>query len=284
MRIYEAKAYARITLGLDVISRTDDGYHQMDIIKQKISLCDSISMTVSDEMKVICDNLLVPEGPENTALRAAQLMKNLYHINDNLTIHIKKHIPVMAGLAGGSSDAACVIGLFDDIWALGLSLDEKVDIGRRVGMDVPFFFFQGICSDRETSEAPDTISHASGLSLVIIYPGFGISTKEAFQTFDKTMLFGKSTQIHRLKGILQKDYRAETIGPALYNRFEKVLFPCYPQLSSIKQRLCHMGCEGALLSGSGSAVFGIAKGPDSALDMAEKMGGKGYQTYVGVTI
>ncbi|MGA1823029.1 MAG: 4-(cytidine 5'-diphospho)-2-C-methyl-D-erythritol kinase [bacterium] len=288
MEKYEAKAHARITLGLDIIGRTDDGYHCMDCIKQKITLYDRVSVKASPDMKIISTNDTIPDGSDNTAWRAAQVIKRQFAIKKNVTINLDKNIPVMAGLAGGSSDAACVINLLNDLWSLGLSLDDKIKIGRCVGMDVPFFFYNGICADKETSGKPEWISNATGIFLVLVFPDFGISTKEAFSRVDDRMNFtesmcAQSSMIQKLKDILITNFSAESIGPALFNRFEEALFPSYTQLASIKRLLCDMGCDGALLSGSGSTIFGITSGKDRAMDIAQKMISRGYKACVGET-
>jgi 4-diphosphocytidyl-2-C-methyl-D-erythritol kinase len=139
------KAPAKINLSLDVLHKRPDGYHEVEMIMTTIDLADRVELTLldSDKINILSHNRFVPDDQRNLAFQAAQLLKERYHVNKGVTIMIEKNIPVAAGLAGGSSDAAATLRGLNKLWKLGLTLDELADIGSEIGSDVSFCVYGG---------------------------------------------------------------------------------------------------------------------------------------------
>ncbi|MCX5750294.1 MAG: 4-(cytidine 5'-diphospho)-2-C-methyl-D-erythritol kinase [Candidatus Saganbacteria bacterium] len=228
----KTKAYAKINLSLKILGTRPDGYHNIDSIFQSISLYDEISITLLDTpgIEIVCSHPDVPCGERNIVYKA---IKALPVVKTGVRIEIKKQIPVGAGLGGGSSNAAAVLLGLNQLWELGLSILELQKIGAKVGADVPFCLVGGTARVTGIGDIIEKIDPILQGHIVIVKPDFAVSTAWAYENYDKSK-HGK-----------------------FYNDLEPVVVAKYPQIAQIKQQLTDLGASRAMMSGSGSAVFGV---------------------------
>jgi len=256
------ESFTRITLALDILRKIQEGtfkgYHELAIIKHQIDLHDTIEIESSSEMRLECDNPAVPLDSGNVCWKAADLIKKQFGIKDNVRIIIQKRIPVMGGLAGGSANAATVIQILNELWGLKLSRSELIKIGRQVGMDVPYYFYGQTAFDSEATGILEPIKTDLQLFFILALPDFGVSTKIAYNTLNYSMIgFQRSKTDAMRKGFEENNF--EQVAGFMHNDFEINVFQQFPRLSEIKEELIRAGAAGAILSGSGSTVIGIAK-------------------------
>lgn len=256
------KSYARITLALDIINKIKfgpfAGYHELGIIKHQINLFDTISISNSPKTQIICNHPKVPNDQTNLCWQVVDLLKKGFLINNNVKIKIVKKIPVEAGLAGGSSNAATTMLLLNKLWKLNLSPKKMVILSKKIGMDVAYYFLGKTCFDSETTGNLHKISTKLKLYFIILTPNFGVSTKDAYKNIDYQKI-GKN--INKTKNI-QKGFlygNRELVVENLHNDFEISVFQKYPNLQKIKKEMIQASCENAVMSGSGSTLVGIIK-------------------------
>lgn len=255
-----AKSYTRLTLGLDIVGKLTTGpfkgYHELGIIKQQVTLGDTISIKESDQMKLTCNHPDVPEDSRNICWQAVELIQKEFNITQNVTIDIDKVIPVQGGLAGGSTNAATTIQLLDEAWELNIPLEKKMNLGRQLGMDVPFYFIGGCAFDSEATGILEPIEHDQKMYFVLVIPPFGVSTAEAYKNIDYSATGLKTDMTKEIKtGLIEKKY--DKIVNAAHNDFELSVFPQFPKLTEIKNKLLQDGADASFMSGSGSTMIGI---------------------------
>ena len=255
----ELLAPAKVNLFLEIIGKRADGYHEIDTILQTINLYDKISISNRDQEIVFKCNWLrpediVPDEEDNIAYRAAILLKEQLNEKKGAKIVIKKNIPVGAGLGGGSSDAVCVIRGLLKLWHRKIERKDLEKLTLKLGVDVPFFLHQGCCFAKGIGEKLTPVRTSwskKPLCLVLVNPGVPVPTKMAYR-----LLPDRFTDRHVIDKI--KSPLTETVLKSIaFNRFEEVVFRHYPGLKEIKQSLIKVGAELALMSGSGSTIFGI---------------------------
>lgn len=248
-----------MNLRLRVLGRREDGYHLLDTVMVPVSLYDEIEILrpkLSKEgqrrIKVTCDHPLVPSATGNLAYRAASRLLHEKGIRASVHIHIQKKIPVGAGLGGASSDAAATLLALDRLFALRCKRKEILSLALSLGADVPFFVYGRPARARGIGEQIKPIFSMPRLWLLILYPGFPVSTRWVFQNFSFKLTKGiENTSII----FSQKD--PKELSRFLVNDLETVAIHRYPRIGYLKQRLMEEGAAGALMSGSGSSVFGI---------------------------
>lgn len=249
------KAYGKINLFLDVIGKRADGYHNLKMIMQTIDLWDEVDIDKTDEgIELTCDNVNLPTDKRNIAYKAAELFINTYNINSGVKIKIKKNIPIEAGLAGGSTDGAAVIKILNVIFNKNLSEEEMINLGKKIGADVPFCIVGGTAKCEGIGEIIKPLKPLRNCILVLIKPNFGVSTKEVFNKIDnKNYVHPQIDKI--LKGI--DEGNLIQIGSNLNNVLEKVTIGQNPVIGDIKKMIKANGSLGTLMSGSGPTVYGI---------------------------
>ncbi len=260
MKAITEKSYTRITLALDIIRKIPDGpfrgYHELSIIKHPIGLFDVITVEESETTRIVCDNPSVPIDKNNICLTVLDRIRTLFAIDANVTITIEKNIPVMGGLAGGSANAATMLTMLDKLWGLHLTVERMIEIGRAVGMDVPFFFLEKTALDTEAGGVLEPIPTSCSFDFLLVVPPFGVSTKEAYATIDYRRVGKNSSSTDALKRALMASNASGVINN-VHNDFELSVFSSYPELARIKQRLLDLGCTTAFMTGSGSTIAGI---------------------------
>ena len=246
-----------------MVGKRRDGYHLLDTIMVPVSLYDEIEIrktrpgsekinAADGLIRVTCDHPLVPGGKKNIAHRAARQLMQRARSEQPVHIHIRKHIPVGAGLGGGSTDAAATLIGLNRLLRLRLSTAELEEIALSVGADVPFFIRARPARARGIGERLYPIRKLAHFWLVIVYPGFPISTARVFNNYRS-----KLTKPLVNTSIPSSLKSFDKLAGLLFNDLESVTFGWYPRLSLIKARLLHEGAAGGLMSGSGSSVFGV---------------------------
>ncbi len=250
---------AKVNLCLRVSGKRKDGYHEIQTIFERISLCDRIQLRAAPSgIQLESDSKEIPLGPENLAYKAARLLKERFKVSRGVVIRLQKNIPVSAGLGGGSSNAAAVLWGLNRLWRLGLSQKKLLKLGAELGSDVPFFvldtsFALGLGRGEILRKIP-----APGVRLwhCVVKPPFGISTKEAYNDLRPLGLTPKKTDVKILLQSIQKG-SSRGIGKLLINSLEVSVNKRVKVIHRIKKSLLGHGALGALMSGSGSAVFGL---------------------------
>ncbi|MBN1984366.1 MAG: 4-(cytidine 5'-diphospho)-2-C-methyl-D-erythritol kinase [Chitinivibrionales bacterium] len=273
----EQKSYTRLTLCLDIIRKIPSGafqgYHELAIIKHQIDLSDSIRITPADTLSMSCNNPAVPLDRTNTCWKAVQLLMQRFSIDQSLHIHIEKAIPVQGGLAGGSANAATVISMCNNLWNLGLSKEQLSDIGRTIGMDVPYFFMGKTAFDSEATGILEPIPTKSAFDFVLAVPSFGVSTRRAYETIDYARIGTRRQSTEKMRQQLVDGDQHSALSQ-VHNDFEFSVFNLHPELAVIKEELIRLGCTAACLSGSGSTILGVAKDREHSCWIARKYSGK----------
>ena len=268
------KSYAKVNFYLEVLGKRNDGYHEIESLIQKISLCDNILL--EDRLRditILCPNreISIPSNPENfrdnLAYKAAKLLIERFNIKKGISITIDKKIPVGSGLAGGSSNAASVLKGLNRLWNIGLRNAELQELGTEIGSDVPFFINGKTALVKGRGVKIHTCFTMPKIWLVLAVPNINVSTKWAYERLDGELTKNiNSANLPRLKKLQVKD-----IVNNLFNRLEGVVFKEYPLIKAIKEKMIACGASGALMSGTGSTVFGIASSKDKAYKIAEKI-------------
>jgi len=253
------KAPAKVNYLLDVIRRRPDGYHDLRMVMQRVNLCDEISITLTDagEITVSCGKNGVPDGPGNIAWKAARIMLDLADGGMGASISIEKNIPVAAGLGGGSSDAATVLMGMNELLGLGLSDQQLMVIGVKLGADVPFFIFKKTALAEGIGEQLRPMPPMPSLWVLLVNPGVHVSTAWVY----KNLRLTSRDALDKLPGFFRT---AEDVCAILSNDLESVTIPAFPVIAEIKESMVRLGALGAMMSGSGPTVFGLFRDRESA--------------------
>jgi 4-diphosphocytidyl-2-C-methyl-D-erythritol kinase len=239
-------APAKVNLYLEITGKRSDGYHTLSTVFQTISLADELTFSPSDSLSLSCSDSALPVDERNIVTRAARRLQVSLKENRGAKIYLKKVVPMGAGLGGGSSDAATTfLGLLR-LWGRKLSTLELRRLAVQLGADVPFFLKGGTCSATGIGDKLKVLKPLPKTWMVLVWPGFGVSTKEAYEKVQ--MPFTRPEPRH------SADPRH-----CLFNRFESLVFPHHPELPRLKEDLLSGGATVALMSGSGSSIFGLAK-------------------------
>jgi len=273
------KAAAKINLYLEITGNRADGYHDLVMILQSIDLCDRVDIRKigTDAIQVACTNPEVLCDQTNLAYKAAALLQSTFPDIGGMEIFIDKQIPMGAGLAGGSANAAAVLVGIDRLWDLGLTQSQLCELAAQLGSDVPFCVTGGTALATGRGEILSPLPDLSDLVLVICkHRHISISTPWAYQTFRSQSLLTTSQAQNQnfssqmVAAIALKDESTPVkIGRLLYNDLERSVLPAYPELALLKNNLSEQECLGAMMSGSGSTMFAIAADLDRAQKIAE---------------
>jgi 4-diphosphocytidyl-2-C-methyl-D-erythritol kinase len=259
-------APAKINICLHVLRRRSDGYHDLAMLMQRVSLYDKINMTFTDgaDIRVHCGGVKLPDGQQNIAQRAAQALFDRVGIHRGLEIVIEKNIPVAAGLGGGSSDAATVLMGLNEMLGLGLAPGQLMETGVKLGADVPFFIFKHPAWATGIGDQLEEVHGLPPVWYVLVNPGLEVSTAWVYKNLRLTSP-RDNLRIPRFSG------EVEEVINLLHNDLETVTVERFPLIGQVKQELIELGANGALMSGSGSTVFGVFGDGDAARVAAEKM-------------
>lgn len=269
------KSFARITLFLDIVEKLPNGFHRLDTVKQSIDLYDIIKIKESSELDILCNPFVKSE--ENIIFKVINAFKKKYSIKDNVKVYVEKRIPMGAGLAGGSSNAAHALMALNKLWRLNLDKKELIELVEEnyIGKDVPYFFYKGTAHDTETNSNVIKILNSMPKTYVILAkPDIEISSKEAYDNYDRMQLENKRGNLEEMLDAVNKKDRRE-IAENLYNAFEDTIIQRYPKIKNILDTIEKNGClaSKASLTGSGSCVFGLYDNLKNAEKIREKLDG-----------
>jgi len=257
MRNIHLRALAKINLGLDVTGRRPDGYHEVRMVMQTINLSDQIELIRTREpgIRARTNLYFLPVDARNLAYRAADLMIREYGIKEGVHINARKNIPVAAGLAGGSADAAATLFGMNRLFGLGASMDELARIGLKLGADVPFCVYRGTMLAEGIGEELSALPSMPKCFILLAKPSFSVSTKTVYERFDK---LGDTKPID-IDGVIEAlgERNLDKLTRSVGNALEYVTATEYPVITDIKTIMLKAGAIGALMSGSGPTVFGI---------------------------
>lgn len=248
------KAYAKINISLDVVGKREDGYHLLRMIMQNIELYDLIHVNRSKNgINISSNKPYIPTDERNLAYKAAKLFIDKYDIQGGADINIKKNIPVAAGLAGGSTDAAAVLKGMRDIYEINASDEELMELGLRIGADVPYCILGGTALCEGIGEKITPLKSFKNHILIVVKPPFGVSTKEVYQSLDISRIY-KHPETDELIEAIETDNLKAVCG-GMKNILENVTLRKHTILKDIKNEMMRMGAVGAMMSGSGPTVF-----------------------------
>ena len=250
------QAYAKINLGLDVISRLPNGYHEVKMIMQTVGIYDVLTLEkVPEGIVITTDNGELPVDENNLIYKSAKLMKEKYAIESGVRIHLEKHIPIAAGMAGGSTDAAATFTGMNELFEIGASEEMLRELGVKVGADVPYCIMGGTALAEGIGEKLSRLPAPPDCFLLIAKPDINVSTKYVYEHLD-----AEGVEVHPdIDGMIEALTEEDLAGivERLGNVLETVTVKKYPIIREIKETVLECGAEGSLMSGSGPTVFGI---------------------------
>ena len=278
-------AYAKVNLTLDVLGRRSDGYHDLCSVMQAISLCDDVELHLDTgkPWEICCGREDIPNDERNLAWRAAKEFFNAAGSEpDGLSIRITKRIPSQAGLGGGSADAAAVLRALNRWKDCPLSEYELCDLGAKVGSDVPFCVLGGTALAEGRGEKLTKLPDAPEMIFVVCKPELAFSTPELFRRLDETAVSERPETEKMCHALRRGDLRE--IGKLLCNVFEQAVIPDYPEIACIKSVMLEQGACGCVMTGSGSAVYGIFDKLESARAACAELEDGSCSVYIGKTV
>ena len=267
------KAYGKINLGLDVLRRRDDGYHEVRMIMQTVGIYDRIDLIYKETPGITVETNLyyLPDNENNLVYKAAKLLMDEFHVQKGVHIRLRKYIPVAAGMAGGSSDAAAVLFGVNKMFSLGLTTEELMDRGVKIGADVPYCVMRGTALSEGIGEILTPLPVPPQCQVLIAKPGISVSTKFVYENLHANEL--RPEQHPDIDGMMEAIKQKDLYGIAdrFGNVLENVTIPAYPVIQEIKDLMLEQGAIGALMSGSGPTVFGLFTNPKAAAKAHEEM-------------
>lgn len=273
------KAFAKINLSLDVLGTLENGYHEVKMVMQTVSLFDTVELEKRDEgISLSCSLHFLPTGPENLAYRAAEAFFKETGISGGVRIYLKKHIPVGAGLAGGSSNAAAVLTGLNNLYSANLSTRKLCEIGATLGADVPYCIIGGTRLAEGIGEKLSPLPRLPYCHIVLVKPSFSISTKWAYDNIDACPSIKHPPTDKLIEALHNNDLNA--ICDNMGNVLEDVSIAHHPILQEVKADLISLGALGAQMSGSGPTVFGIFDDGEKAQKAKEILWKKYKTAYV----
>lgn len=256
---HTAHAYAKINLSLDILGTRPDGYHEVQMLMQSLALHDTVTFFVTEQpgLALTCSDSTLPVDRHNLAYRAASLFCDTFRISCGITLRLEKKIPIAAGLAGGSSDAAAVLRGLNELFGFPASKDVLTRLGLQLGADVPYCLMLGTALSEGIGEKLTALPAAPSCYCLLVKPEAGASTKQIYADYDA---FAATTAVHPdtpglLSSLSTGDYNG--IVSRLCNVLEPVTLRLVPEIALIKKQLLALGADGVLMSGSGPTVFAL---------------------------
>jgi 4-diphosphocytidyl-2-C-methyl-D-erythritol kinase len=283
MESISLKAYAKINLSIDITGKRPDGYHDVKMIMQTIALHDIVTLEVRDSgIEIECNRPGIPTGADNIAYKAASLLMKEYNIDRGVCINITKNIPVAAGLAGGSADAAAVLKGMNSLFSLDLGEDELIAAGKQVGADVPFCIKGGTMLAQGIGEMLTELDFFSKVDIVLVKPGIEVSTAWVYKNLDLSRVSFRPDTNMLIKAISNKD--TVLVAQNMKNVLESVTIEEYKAIKDIKEELIRLGALGSMMSGSGPSVFGIFEDRAKAEYAYERLKGEEWDCFLTETL
>lgn len=282
MDTLKIEAYAKINLGLDVVRRLENGYHEVKMVMQTVGISDTITLTKTEQgITVTTDSGEIPADENNLVYKVAKLLKETCDIKKGVAIHLEKRIPVAAGMAGGSTDAAAVFKGMNELFSLGLSQEEMQKLGVKLGADIPYCIMGGTALAEGIGEKLTVLPDAPDCFVLVAKPDINVSTKYVYENLNLPGL----KKHPDIDGMVEAIKAGDLDG--VIDRMDNVLASVteekYPIITELKQFMEQNGAKKALMSGSGPTVFGIYDKEDAAVAASEKLAEKNLAKQIFVT-
>lgn len=278
------QAFAKINLGLDVLGKRENGYHEVRMIMQTIRMYDQLDMRKSVEpgIHLTTNKKYIPVDENNLVWRAAKLMMDTCGIMEGVSIHLHKVIPVAAGMAGGSSDAAATLVGMNRLFHCGLSKEKLMELGVQIGADVPYCVLRGTALAEGIGEKLTVLPPMPDCWILIGKPGISVSTKYVYTTLD----LNTNTVHPDIDGMKKalEDGNLYGITERMGNVLQDVTIPAYLEVERIKEQMKTLGAVNAMMSGSGPTVFGIFDNEEKAQEACQKLRESGSCQQVFLTV
>jgi 4-diphosphocytidyl-2-C-methyl-D-erythritol kinase len=267
-------AFAKINLGLSVLGRRDDGYHEIRTVFQTVTLQDRLTFepTTDGRLELTCTDPSIPTDESNLVLRAASTLRKRYGVNSGARVKLEKNIPAGGGLGGGSSDAAATLLALASLWNLKTDARELSELGARLGADVPFFLNGGTALGTGTGTDITPLEDAAKMHLVVVTPDVHVSTAEAYKALGAPALTKDDALVNLSVSRTEADL-PDSLCDVMSNDFEAVVVGLHPEIGRARDALVGAGTVRASLSGSGSSVYGVFESGWEAGRAAEALGG-----------
>ncbi len=276
------RSFAKINLALAVLGKRPDGYHELRTVFQSIDLHDEIEISPLAGLELVCENLPGVPTEENLAWKAADALRRSVGTDRGARISLKKRIPAGAGLGGGSSNAAATLLGLSRFWDLRLPETELRGIAAGLGADVPFFLGGGTALGIGKGDEIYPLPSIQSASLVVIYPGVHVSTAEAYRSL--TLMLTSQEAIRKIQRFCGRLRDNHEFMAEIFNDFETSILPAYPAIQEAKSCLSNRGARAAMLSGSGSSVFGFFLDEESALAAVRAERPESWQVFPAKTL
>lgn len=278
------KTPAKVNLGLHILNKREDGFHELETLFQMVNWCDEIKIEcLSRGLELVCNQPDIPADDGNLVIQAAHILQTRFPDRcKGARIHLNKNIPHGAGLGGGSGNAAGVLLGLNFLWGLKIKREDLVSMASELGSDVPFFLFSPCAIGRGRGEILETVKSSVRFYILMVYPGFSVSTASVYGNL-KLKLTKRENHISILKNFLLQSEFAQ-LGATWSNDLEPVVFQEHPGLSGIKKELLALGAKGALLSGSGSTVFGIFDNPEIANNAYSRLQSGSFRLFLAESV
>jgi 4-diphosphocytidyl-2-C-methyl-D-erythritol kinase len=268
---------AKVNLALEVLGKRSDGYHELSTVMQAVDLFDRLTVERAETITLETSDAALPTDDRNLVVRAARLLREVSGVNAGARIVLDKRIPVAAGLGGGSSDAAATLWGLNRLWGLRWRRERLMALAVRLGMDVPFFLGPGRAVGTGRGEVLKPVPTLGGYAMVLVNPGVPLSTQEVYGRVPE----GWGAKPEGTKRMLEalRSRNAAKVAAALTNHLERWVEPAMPVIGRMKAALLAAGALGAVMSGSGPTVFGVARSLDQARQIQRRVNRAGWSVW-----
>ncbi len=273
------RAYAKINMSLDVFNIREDGYHDINSIMVPIDFYDELEIEKSSRDEYVCNRMHILFNRHNSIIKMINIVKERFHIDDHYSVKLNKHIPIKAGLGGGTSDAAAALRIMERMYELKLTDEERIDICLKVGADVPFNYYSTPAVVSGLGDVIEPFEMAKEYEVLLVKPRMGVSTVEAYESLNMDIC--DHPDIDALRLALTD---GDSIEGKLGNSLEQPALKLNREVAVIKNRLGELGAKNVLMSGSGSTVFAISEDKQEIADLHDKMSRLGYFTRLTRTL